>query len=163
MALLESPYFPAFLKEGFIIEIPEEHIIPFIKEGHKRVRVYARFKGEEITFHAAVRPRHGVYLMMFGKRYQKMLNIFPSDIFELKLKEDTTRYGVDMPAEFEAVLDSDPEGKIRFDSLSIGLRRSLIYHIIRYANEQTRVDKALIVIDNLKLGITDAKEIIKRQ
>jgi len=37
-----------------------------------------------------------------------------------------------MPEEFQAVLDSDPEGTSHFSTLTDGKKRSLIYYILRF-------------------------------
>lgn len=45
--------------------------------------------------------------MMFGKRYQKELGVFPNYYFKLQFFKGTSKYGLDMPEELEAVLLSD--------------------------------------------------------
>lgn len=66
-----------------------------------------------------------------------------------------------MPEEFQAVLDSDLEAYERFEKLIVGKKRSLIYLILRIKNSQTRIGKALIISENIKMGITDQRELIK--
>jgi hypothetical protein len=97
----------------------------------------------------------------FGKRYQKQLGVSFNDYFELQLFEDTSKYGVEMPEEFQAVLDSDPEAFGAFEQLTDGKKRSLIYYILSFKNSQTRIDKALIISENIKIGVSDQQEIIK--
>ena len=99
--------------------------------------------------------------MTFGKRYQKDLGVFPNDYFELQLFEDTSRYGVEMPEELEVVLNGDPEALKIFESFTEGKIRSLIYSISRYKNSQTRIDKSLIMAENLRRGIRDPRELFR--
>ena len=143
------------------IIIPDEIASAFAKAGHKRIAIKAFFEDKVLDFHGALHFYKGQYVISFGKGYQKKLGIFPSDYFELKLFEDQSKYGVEVPEALQAVMDSDPEGFELFDALTPGKRRSLIYYISRFKTEQTQVDKALIIFDNLKRGIRDQRELVK--
>ena len=143
------------------IYIPDAIAQPFIDAGHKRVRVVARFQGKEIQFHAALLKHQDQFVMSFGKRYQKELGVVLTDFFALQLYEDNSKYGVEMPEEFQAVLDSDPEAMEFFHKLTPGKQRNMIYYVLRVKNSQKRIDKALIITENLKMGITDPRELIK--
>ena len=139
--------------------LPDEIVSPFIEKKLKRVKVKASFQGKELVFHAAIQKRNGSFYMMFGKRYQKELGVFPNDYFRLQFFEDTSKYGVEMPEELDAVLISDYDAFEIFETLPIGMQRGLIYTIIRYKNVQTRVDKSLILCENLKRGIRDRRKL----
>lgn len=141
--------------------IPLEIASAFAKAGHKRVAIKAFFKNKEINFHGALHFYKEQYVISFGKRYQKEMGIFPSDYFELQLLEDITKYGVEVPEAFQAVMDSDPEGYELFESLTPGKKRSLIYYVARFKSPQTQVDKALMIFTNLKRGIRDHLQLIK--
>lgn len=67
-----------------------------------------------------------------------------------------------MPKEFDAVLQSDLGVFEIFESLIDGKKRGLIYYILKIKNSQSRIDKALIITENLKRGIRDNKELIRR-
>ncbi len=56
--------------------------------------------------------------MVFGKRYQKKLSVFPNDYFKLPFFEDTSKYGVELPEEIEAVLISDFDAHKFFEALT---------------------------------------------
>ena len=88
--------------------------------------------------------------MMFSKQKQKELGLSLGDEFEMQLFEDTSKYGVDMPEELEAVLMSDYEAYQIFESLTAGKKRSFIYGVLRFKNSQQKIDKALILCENLK-------------
>jgi hypothetical protein len=140
--------------------IPESEIKPFVEAGNKRIRMSAWYEDKKIDFHGAIHRYQGNYTISFGKRYQKVLGVSTKDYFELQLFEDDSKYGVEMPEEFSAVLESDPEAFEQFERLTDGKKRSLIYYVLRFKNSQTRIDKALVIADNLKLGITDQKELL---
>ena len=141
--------------------IPLEEAQPFLDNGHSRVALKAFFEGKEISFHGKLHQYNGNILISFGKRYQKELGVTTSDFFQLQLLEDTTKYGVAMPEELSAVLETDYEAFELFKKLTNGKKRSLIYYILRFKNTQTRVDRALIICENLKMSITDLKELVK--
>lgn len=99
--------------------------------------------------------------MIFGKRYQKKLGIFPNDYFRLQFFEDDSKFGVEMPEEMNAVLSGDLEAQKKFESFPAGKKRGLIYGIARYKNSQTRIDKSLLICEKVKRGIRDTKELMK--
>ncbi len=144
------------------VVIPEEIVSAFAKAGHKRIAIKAFFESKEINFHGALHKHKGQYLISFGKRYQKELGLFPSDYFEIQLFEDQSKYGVDVPESLQAVMDSDPEGFAIFEKLTPGKKRSLIYFVSRFKTPQTQVDKALMIFENLKLGITDYLQLVRK-
>jgi len=141
--------------------LPEDIVQPFLEKKIHRVRVTATYEGKELHFHAAIQKRNDNYYMMFGKRYQKELGIFPNDYFQLQLFEDDSKYGVEMPEEMEAVLSSDPEAQQIFESFTAGKKRGLIYFIARYKNTQMRIDKSILICENLKRGIRDSRDLVK--
>ena len=144
------------------VVIPDEVASAFAKAGHKRVAIHAFFEDRTLHFHGTLHYYKERYLISFGKRYQKELGIFPSDYFELQLLEDTTKYGVEVPESLQAVMDSDLEGFDLFEQLTPGKKRSLIYYISRFKTQQTQVDKALMIFENLKLGVTDYLHLVKK-
>ncbi|MGJ8666341.1 MAG: YdeI/OmpD-associated family protein [Patiriisocius sp.] len=149
-------------KDGkYYLTLPEELAEQFLNAGHKRAKVVVSFNGEEIYFHAAIRKIKGLYRMMFSKQHQKQLGMYPSDYFTIQFFEDTTKYGVEMPEELDAVLESDPEFMDIFKSLTDGKKRNLIYTIKRYKNSQTKIDKAILISENLKRGIKDQRQWLK--
>ena len=118
----------------------------------------ASFENKEIEFHAALKKeKTGLFRIYFSKAKQKELGVFPNDYFKLQIFEDTSKYGVDMSEELEAVLLSDYDAFQIFESLTPGKQRSIIYAISRYKASQTRIDKSILLTDNLKRGIKDPK------
>lgn len=138
-----------------------EIIQPFLDKHLKRVKVKVSFEGKALDFHAAFQKRNGRYYMMFGKRYQKELGIFPNDYFQLQFFEDDSKYGVEMPEELDAVLKSDHEAYQIFESFTPGKQRGIIYGILGYKVSQTRIDKSLLVCENLKRGIRHNPDLLK--
>ena len=158
---LSSSRFKVSVKGTHHVIIPEIEAIHFIDAGHTRVEIRAFHGDKTLLFHGKLRKYKDQFIVSFGQRYQKEVGVQKDDIFTLQLFEDTTKYGVEIPEEFAAVLESDPEALEKFEMLTDGKKRSLIYFIIRIKNSQTRIDKALRITDNLKRNCTDVKLLIQ--
>lgn len=162
MKPLSSPPFEITITGSYYSLLLPKHIIkPFLARNIKRVKAKASFNGKELNFHGALQKRNGSYYMMFGKRYQKELGVFPNDYFQLQFFEDTSKYGVEMPEELDAVFLSDYDAFNIFESFTPGKKRGIIYMIARYKNSQTRIDKSLILCENLKKGIEESRYFLK--
>ncbi|MDY8137365.1 YdeI/OmpD-associated family protein [Aquimarina sp. 2201CG5-10] len=154
--------FDTSLQSSHSIIVPDNIAESFLQKGYKRVIVQITFENKVVNFHAALQKFHGNYHITFNKENQKKLGVFDNDYFNVQLSEDTSKYGVEMPEEFEAVLLSDYEAFEIFEALTAGKKRSLIYYILKIKNSQTRIDKALIITENLKRGIRDNRQLIKK-
>lgn len=160
---MKSKIFSIGLLDKYHLFIPEDIFEPFAKAKQFRVKIKATFNDQSIEFFAALKKDKNTddYKMMFGKRLQKELGVFLNDYFEMQLFEDTSKYGVDMPEELDAVFKSDDDAFEIFESLTPGKQRSIIYTIIRIKNSQTRIDKALTMCDNLKRGERNPMKLFK--
>lgn len=144
------------------IIIPSEIAEKFKDSKDGRVKVEATFKDKKITIHSKLqKDKAGNYRITFGQKKQKELGIFPTDYFNLQLFENTSKYGVEMPEELDAVLLSDYDAFQIFEALTPGKQRSIIYGILRYKNSQTRIDKSILVTENLKRDVRDTRELFK--
>jgi hypothetical protein len=128
-----------------------------------RVKVEVKSEIKKIEFYAAIKKdkNSGDYKMMFSKAKQKELALSLGDEFEIQLFEDTSKYGVEMPEELEAVLMSDYDAYEIFESLSKGKQRSIIYGVTRFKGSQNKIDKSLIMCENLKRIKLDPYTIFK--
>ncbi|WP_435413132.1 YdeI/OmpD-associated family protein [Psychroserpens mesophilus] len=160
---MKSKEFSIGLLDQYHLYIPCEIAEPFTASKQSRVKVKATFKQNNIEFYAAIKKDKNTndYKMMFGKRLQQELGVFQNDYFQIQLFEDTSKYGVDMPEELDAVFKSDHEAFTIFEGLTAGKKRSIIYAIIRIKNTQSRIDKALIMCENLKRGETNPMTLFK--
>ena len=145
----------------YALQLPDHIVKPFLAQNMKRVKAKASFEEKELTFYGAIQRRNGKYFMMFSKRHQAKLGVFPNDYFQLQFFEDTSKYGVEMPEELDAVLSSDFEAHEIFESFTPGKKRGIIYAISRYTNSQTRIDKSILLCENLKRGIRDNQFLLK--
>lgn len=156
--MLKTLPFEVTLANKQSIILPQKSLQEFIEKKHKRVKVNAQFESKKIEFYAQLKhEKTGQFRIYFSKAKQKDLGIFMNDYFTLQIFEDTSKYGVEMSEELEAVLLSDYEANTIFEGLTPGKQRSIIYAISRYKSSQTRIDKAIILTWNLKRAITDPK------
>lgn len=158
MVILQK--FTVGLLNKYHLFIPKEIFKPFAEEKQSRVKLIASFEAKSIEFYAAVKQdkNTGDYKFMFSKQKQKALGVFINDYLELQIFKDTSKYGVDIHEKFKAVLLSDYDAYELFEKLTAGKKRSIIYFILRIKNSQNRIDKALILCENLKRGVTEPKQ-----
>lgn len=163
--MIKSAVFEIGLLDKYHIYIPEHIIQPFVDAKVERLYIKASHKNKSIDFYAAyIKDKNtDEYRIMFGKRLQKELGVLQNDYFEIQLFENTSKYGVQVPEELEEVFKLDPEAFNVFETLTVGKKRSIIYAIARYKTSQTRIDKALIVCDNLRKGNLNPYTILKSQ
>jgi hypothetical protein len=100
---MKSEIFDVTLKGTHAIPSPFKFAKKFVERGHKRVKIVASFEGSSISFHGALQKRKDNFYLTFGKKNQKALGVFPNDYFQLQFFEDTSKYGVELPEELEAV------------------------------------------------------------
>lgn len=147
---------------SFIL-VPQEIGEKWHAQGHKRALATAQYKGKSNTFHCALQKRKGTYQIIFGSRVWKPLGLNNGDTFQLTLAVDKSKYQAPMCEELEAVLYSDPEAENIFNNLKPGLQRNIIYHVDYVKGEQKRVDKAIQIMDRLKMGITEFRQLTRKE
>lgn len=90
------------------------------------------------------------YFINVNKEIRKKANIKLGDKCELVLKKDDSKYGLPVPEEFIELLRQDPEGEKVFHALTMGKQRSLVYIIAKPKRSETRLHKAVVILDFLK-------------
>lgn len=68
---------------------------------------------------------------------------------------------MEVPAEFDELLEQDKEGRGWFDKLSPGKKRTLIYFVSSVKNSDKRLLRSLVVLNHLKTeeGVIDFKKL----
>lgn len=116
--------------------------------------------GKEYSFQCAMLPDgNGGYFVMFNKARRKELNLNIGDAVEITLLPDLSEYGLPFPEELQELLYQDPEADSLFHKLTMGKQRSLIHIVGKYKNVETRLNKAIVIVNHLKnrSGILDFK------
>ncbi len=89
------------------------------------------------------------YISINAKR-MKTLGVKNGDEVTVILKEDKSKYGMEVPKELSELFKQDLEGKKRFDLLPPGKQRYIIYYVSQVKSTQLRIDRAILLITNLK-------------
>lgn len=125
MALKSNPFEISVTGRYYSLLLPLKIIKPFLDQNIKRVKAKASFEGKVLEFHARLKNATETTSMMFGKRYQKELGIFPNSYFKLHFFENDSKYGVEMTKELDAVLLSDYDAFQIFDSFTAARKEGL--------------------------------------
>ena len=104
-------------------------------------------------------PEGKAYISINSKR-MKALGVENGDTVKIILTEDKSEFGVDVPEELQELFKQDPESKQRFDLLKPGMQRYILNYINTVKSSQLRVDKAFMLMSNLK-NLTQGKETFK--
>lgn len=130
------------------IKVPEAACEPFMDMDAKRV--VCTLNGTE-KFHCALMPDGlGGFFININKEIRTKLHVELGDEVRFSLERDESKYGLPMPQELEELLKLDDEGNRHFHALTPGKQRSLIFIIGKPKNSDTRLRKALGVVDYLK-------------
>lgn len=111
----------------------------------------------EVTVNGAVSWKGGTVSLGNGNAYitisaarMKKLGVVIGDQVQVNLRKDHSEFGLDVPIEFEEVLRQDAEANARFQQLSKGFQRYIIYMVLQYKTVDKRIDKSLFYLENLK-------------
>lgn len=81
--------------------------------------------------------------MIVNKARQKVLLLQPGDKVPVSLRVDDSEYGAPMPEELEAVLEQDEEARAKWDALTAGKKRGVMYAVERMKGVERRIDTAV--------------------
>ena len=65
---------------------------------------------------------------------------------------------VDLPEELEAVLEQDPEGRKAWQCFTPGLQRSLAHYVFSVKNIDSRIKRAIFLVNKAKTGAYDKEQ-----
>ena len=92
----------------------------------------------------------GAAYVTVNKSRMKQLKLQTGDQVHAQFKKDDSEYGIDMSEELQELLHQDIEGKERFDALSPGMQRYIIYYVGQVKSPALRLNRAIMLIGNLK-------------
>ncbi len=128
--------------------VPEAIARPFI-EGDNR-RVVCTINGSA-PFQCALMPKgDGSFFINVNKKLRDKYKLKLGATLEVSLCKDESRYGLPMPEEFEELLAQDEEGDRLFHGLTPGKQRTLLYYIGQPKTADTRLVRAVAVVEHLK-------------
>ena len=85
-----------------------------------------------------------------SKKRMKEIDVSLGDEILVELEKDTSKYGLEVPPEFQELLNQDTEAKSRFEKISMGKQRSTIYIVQQLKSSQKRIEKSIFLLENLK-------------
>ncbi|MBD3636641.1 MAG: DUF1905 domain-containing protein [Crocinitomicaceae bacterium] len=113
-------------------------------------RIICTINDSEVL-HCALMPHgDGRFYIMTNNAFRKKYGIHKGDEVLVKLKKDTSKYGMYVPDFFEELCYQDPEGSEYFHQLTKGKQRSLLHIITKVKSEHKQLEKALVIFDFLK-------------
>lgn len=92
----------------------------------------------------------GSAYISFSLKRMKEAGVTYGDSMTVVLEKDESKYGLQIPAELDELLKMDAEGKRRFDLLPMSKQRYVIYYVNGVKSTQLRVDRAILLVENLK-------------
>lgn len=113
-------------------------------------RVLCSINGNEHIHSGIMGKGDGDGYIIINKTNQKKWGIGANDELEATIETDTSKYGMEVPEELEALLEQDREGAEAFDAITPGRQRFIINHVDGVKSSQKRIDRAIMLIENLK-------------
>ncbi len=106
---------------------------------------------ERETFPCALMPMgEARYFILVNKERRRKMRLEKGDRVAVVLQPDQSKYGLPMPEELQELLQIDEEGNRLFHALTPGRQRNLLYIVGKPKRSETRVTKAVVVIEHLK-------------
>jgi Bacteriocin-protection, YdeI or OmpD-Associated/Domain of unknown function (DUF1905) len=117
---------------------------------------------DSLEFHCAIMSKkEGGHFIVIGSKICKQLKIKQGSEVTATFRIDETDYQFEMPEELRAVLESDESAHKIFHALTEGNQRSLMYLVSLVKSSDKRIERALKIAEQIKLGVTSARLIFK--
>ena len=149
--------------QGYVHVLPVPMSVANAFVAKKVKRLVASIDGQE-HFHCALMSlgEGAGYGIMLSKSKQEKFGIWDKDNFQVTLLEDESEYGLPMPIEWEEVIALDEVAWEIFNGLTPGRKRSVLHLVGSPKREETRIQRALRIAENLKLGFHQPKDFLKK-
>lgn len=143
----------------YCIVLPDQLGKQLIAQYGKRLLCHFNHK---VTTHSALMPiKDGGYYITIGKAYLKQLGANEGALLSVSFEKDTAEIQFEIPEELTAVLETDKEANTVFSALTVGKKRSLAYLVSAVKSQDKRIERALLIAEKIKLGITSPQQMLK--
>jgi hypothetical protein len=133
---------------GFHFQVPELIAKSLIQGDDRRVVCLLESK---IEYQCAMIPKgDGSFIIMVNKKTRDKLGLKPGSPVQVQLHKDESQYGLPIPEELEEVLRQDETGNRIFHALTPGKIRTLLYIAGQPKTSDTRLRRALAIVEHLK-------------
>ena len=120
--------------------------------GDKERRVLCSLNGTA-GYQCAILPHgNGRFVITVNQKRREALGLDFGAKVSVTLKRDQSEYGLPLPEELEELLRQDSEGNALFHALTRGRQRTLLYIIGSAKNPEKRIERALVIVNHLKLN-----------
>jgi hypothetical protein len=126
----------------------------------------------QINHHSKDKWQGGIVALGDNKGYitlssarMKKFSVHFGDEVQVFLEKDESEFGIEVAPEFLSVLEVDEEARIRFEALSKGFQRYLLYYTLQVKSSDKRLERALMLLNNLKKsmpGQETFKELLRK-
>lgn len=117
---------------------------------------------DQVEIHCAIMSKkEGGHFINIGSTVCNKLGIKEGSEVTATFRVDNSEYQFEMPVELKEVLDTDPEADRIFHSLTEGNQRCLMYLVTLMKSSDKRIERALKIVEKIKLGITSARAVLK--
>ncbi|WP_421879896.1 YdeI/OmpD-associated family protein [Marinoscillum sp.] len=131
---------------GLHLPVPLAIAEQFIDGDQKRVKCTIN---NSKTISSGLMPFRDYWYILINQTLKKELGLEIGDEVHVSLEKDTSQYGMDMPEELRTCLDQDPLADTYFHKLTPGKQRNLIYIVSKVKSVDSRINKALAIIEHL--------------
>ncbi|MFY0690034.1 MAG: YdeI/OmpD-associated family protein [Cyclobacteriaceae bacterium] len=135
---------------SFHLPVPSEIAIKYIEGDNRRIICQL---SEEVIWHCALMPSpksQGGWFILLNKETRTKLGLKQDDKIIVTISKDKSKFGFELPAEFEELMNQDDEGKQHFLALTSGKQRSLVYIVQKVKAPNSRLNKSLAIFHHLK-------------
>lgn len=132
---------------GLGMTIPTEVYEALLTSGHRRVILGV---GDKKLRRALVGDGEGGGIIILGKEAAKHMGMKVNNLRRFSLETDPEPDRLDIPEEFEIVLEQDPEAKAKWDKMTLGKQRGLCYYLGSAKKEATRIKRAIEIANKMK-------------
>ncbi len=127
--------------------VPENIAEKYI-EGDNR-RIICKVNGISQIRGALMPSKKGWYILL-NKKVRNELEIDDESKISVEIEKDRSEFGMDVPEEFTEVMGQEELAWERFQKLSPGKQRALIYIVKSVKNTDSRIRKSLAIAQHLK-------------
>ena len=113
-------------------------------------RLIVTYNGTEKAFCAFMPATEKGYWLTINKEIRKKLKLDIGHEVTAVIEPDNSKYGIPLPEEMEELLLQDELGRSLFHKLTPGKQRSLLWMVGKPKTTNTRLKKAVAVIEYLK-------------
>ncbi|MCE7071005.1 YdeI/OmpD-associated family protein [Dyadobacter sp. CY327] len=134
----------------FYMVVPDEVAVLFV-QGRKPARVRCLLNGH-VDFQCAIRPKGGGgFYINIGTPLRQQGKLVLGQKLHAEVRPDDSEFGRDVPEELQELLEMDEEGKRLFDESLPSHQRAIIYYVAGAKSVQVRIDRAIMMINRLKV------------